>query len=685
MAHEPVVALCGNPNSGKTTLFNALTGSHQYVGNWPGVTVERKEGHAQLDGLQLKLVDLPGTYSLTPYSQEEIVARRFIIEDHPDAVVVVVDASNLERSLNLVLQVLELERPTLLVLNMYDLARQDGLEIDIATLSRLLGVPIVATIASRNEGLDELQQTLLELLNHKDSARPHPFVLRPEVEQEAVRVEAALAESGLDLGDLPKRWVTLKLLEGDELVRKQLEAQPAFAKLAPLVDQARRRLQEHFGEDPETILVDARFGLVNGLVREVTKRIGGPGKYALSDKLDAVVMSNVVGFPLFALVMWLLFEATFKLSAPANDWLQGLFSNLADLVKAALSAYPWLASLVSDGILGGVGAILSFVPSIFALFFLLAILEDSGYLARVAFLSDRLMHRLGLHGKSFIPLLLGFGCNVPAVMATRTLEHEKDRLLTMLIVPLISCSARLPIYVLLASALFSEHAGSIVFMLYALSLVVAFLVGLLFRKTLFKTASPAFIMELPPYMVPTLRGLLTHTWDRGKYFLSKAGTVILAASVILWVIASLPAGVEYASEPSYLGQLGKLAAPLLKPCGFGFWQAAVALLAGFAAKELVVSTFGALFSAELAGKLSLTQVMAHHFTPASGLAFMVFVLLYVPCVATIAAIKAETASWRWPIFVVVYTTALAWMAALVIYQIGHLLAPYLPLLQGAAG
>ncbi len=669
-----LVALLGNPNCGKTTLFNALTGAHQYVGNWPGVTVERKEGHVEAGDKDFRLVDLPGIYSLTPYTLEEVIARDFLLERQPSLVITVVDASNLERGLNLILQVLELSLPVVLVLNMIDLAEADGQEINIAQLSSLLGVPVIPAVASRDQGIEELKAALLESLDNKVSLTPFRPQYSREIETELTALEALLLQEKLSTNNMPSRWVAIKLLEGDPLVCDLLL--PQSGEIAVRVHEGARRLEELLGDSPETLLVDARYGLIAGLGKEVITRVSKASKYELSDKLDSFVMSRNLGFILFALVMWAVFQLTFKVSAPINDLLEQLFVLIGQGVAGLFPTegnLAWVGSLVSDGLIAGVGAVLSFMPSLFVLFLLMSFLEDSGYLARVAFITDRLMHRLGLHGKSFIPLLLGFGCSVPAIMATRTLENARDRLLTILIAPLISCSARLPVYVLIAGAVFTNHQGTAIFAIYMLSIVFALGVGMLLRKLLFRSESPAFIMELPPYMMPTSRSLLTHTWERCKHFLIKAGTVILLASAILWLVASFPQGVEYASQDSYLGRLGTFVAPMLAPCGFGEWQPSVAVLSGFAAKEIVVSSFGTLYAPELAGGNTLTAVVANHFTPASGFAFMVFVLLYVPCVATLAAVKVETNSWKWPAFVLCYTVGLAWIMATITFQLLRLL------------
>ncbi len=649
-----VIGLAGNPNTGKTTVFNLLTGSNQYVGNWPGVTVEKKEGFFELNGEKIKVVDLPGVYSLYAYSIDEKIARNFIVNENPDCVVVIVDASNLERNLYLVLQILELGKKVVVALNMMDIAKERGIEIDHETLSKILGVKFVPMVASRGEGLEELKTAIKETMaGEAFSFRMDYGKLEPYIE----KLEKCIPETSF-----PSRFVAVKVLEGDPEFMKKTESE----EIESVIEEVKKEIDE-----PESYVTERRYAFIHGLVRECTrKKPGIEDKLNVSDMLDRVLTHPLLGIPLFLFFMWLAFQIIFKIGSPFADILDRAFGWFGEIVGNALSRMgaPYLLiSLVKEGIIAGIGSVVVFVPNIFLLFLVFSFLEDSGYMARAAFVMDRLMHVVGLHGKSFIPMLLGFGCNVPAIMATRTLESEKDRILTILINPLMSCSARLPIYVLFASAFFPAHQGWVVFSLYFLGIVLAVLMGRLFKNVFFRGESPPLIMELPPYHIPTWRNVFMPAWTRTKLFLKKAGTVIFAGVVVIWLLASLPPGVEYGSEESLIGLLGKKLAPVLSPAGFGFWQAAVALIFGIVAKEVVVGTLGTL----LGGEEMLREALKTHFTPLSAYAFMVMCLIYIPCIASIATIKQE-AGWKWAIFSVVYSLVLGWVVAVLIYQIGKI-------------
>lgn len=665
------IALAGNPNSGKTTVFNNLTGSHQHVGNWPGVTVERKEGEFTYDGFEVNVVDLPGTYSLTAYSLDERIARDFLIKQTPDVVVAVIDASNLERNLYLVAQLLELGVNVVLDLNMMDVVESRGIKIDTRTLSLVLGIPVVGTIANKGRRMGDLKEAICTASTEKRNTALKIDYGR-DIEREIENLSRILVDK-----DVPReyslRWFAVKLLEGDgellERVRKLSEGDEIEQSML----KTTASLEKHIGYDLETAMVERRYGFLEGLVKECTeKRLGIEERLEISDRIDRVVTSKFLGIPLFLGLMWLTFQLVFTLGAPLADLIDSFFGwsgGVASNGLNALNAPGWVSSLVSDGILSGVGSVLVFLPNILLLFLAIAILEDSGYMARAAFVMDRLMHALGLHGKSFIPMILGFGCSIPGIMATRTLEARKDRILTILVIPLISCSARLPIYTLFAGAFFSRHQGLVVFSLYLIGIVLAVLVARMFKSVFFRHEVAPLIMELPPYRVPMVKGIFIHMWERGSLFLRKAGTIIFAGVVVIWLLASLPPGVEYGSLESLIGRLGSLFSPIFSVAGFGFWQAAVALGFGIIAKEVVVGTLGTLYGVEEAG---LRSVILQQFTPLSAYTFMIMSLIYVPCIAAIATIKRET-NWKWTGLAVAYSLILGWVVAVVVYQIGRLL------------
>jgi ferrous iron transport protein B len=657
------IALAGNPNSGKTTVFNALTGSHQRTGNWPGVTVERKEGEYRLGDIRVNVVDLPGSYGLSAYSIDERIARDYLVTENPDVVVTIVDASNLERNLYLVIQLLELGQNVVVCLNMMDLARKSGMEIDPERLSELLGVPVVPTVAHKGEGIEELRKVISESAEGGDSKRsPRAVNYGEELEETIGEIERILSPVETPY---PLRFMAIKLLEDD----------PDMGEL--LTDGMRREigqilsdLEKKLGEDPETLIAERRYGFIHGLVRECLRRRPSlEGKITFSDRLDKIVTNRFLGIPIFLLFMWLTFQLVFRLGNPIADLVDAGFGWLggwSGSVLESIGAPVWLRSLISDGLIAGVGSVLVFLPNILLLFLIFAFLEDSGYMARAAFVMDRVMHALGLHGKSFIPMLLGFGCNVPAIMGTRILESRKDRILTILVNPLMSCSARLPIYTLFAGIFFARHQGLVVFSLYLMGIILAILVARIFKSLFFKEEVAPFIMELPPYRMPIPKNVLFLMWTRSSMFLRKAGTVILAGVILIWLLAYLPPGVEYGSAQSLIGRLGHVFAPMLAPSGFGFWQAAVALIFGIIAKEVVVGTLGTLYG----GEEHLSTALAGSFTPLSAYAFMVMSLIYIPCIATIAVIKRE-AGWRWTGLAVGYSLMLGWLVAVIVYQVGR--------------
>jgi ferrous iron transport protein B len=713
------LAVAGNPNAGKSTLINAIAGSRLHVGNWPGVTVEKKEALFELDGRKVRLVDLPGTYSLSPYTQEEIIARDYLVHAKPDLVVNVVDATNLERNLYLTTQLLELGIPVVMALNMSDEAEAKGYKIDVAGIEEMLGITVIPTAATRKQGVDELMSAVLRTAGEPKKCRPKELNYGEDIELAIDRVGRALERDYPVLArKYPHRWLACKLLEGDaEIVREvQIDAEQVAGE--PL-----RHLSDAHGEDLEALLADARYGLASGLTREVLQR-PEIRRAELTEKIDRVVLNRFLGIPIFLGAMWLVFKLTFDLSTPFADWLDamiaGPFNRWVAAGLGAVGAPDWTVSLAVDGVISGVGFVLVFVPVIFAMMFFITFLEASGYMARAAFVMDRAMHTIGLHGKSFIPMLLGFGCNVPGIYATRTLENPRDKALTALLIPLMSCGARLPVYVLFAGVFFAGASGTVIWSLYVMGIALAIIMGLIFKRTLFRGETPLFIMELPPYRLPTLRSLLIHTWEKGKHFLVKAGTYILAVSVFVWFALNLPWGVQNTRD-SYLGKTGAAIAPIFEPLGFGNWEAASSLLTGVVAKEIVVGTMGEIYAPQVleqeteapsptfgedlremtvslgtafeqaganvvstfgvsslaaeddTGQTPLKTAVAGAFTPLSAFAFMAFVLLYMPCVVVAIAMRQEFGSWKWFGVAFLYQSALAWIVALVIYQGGTLL------------
>lgn len=669
------IALAGNPNVGKSTLFNQWTGMKQHVGNWPGKTVEKKEGTLKYNDYEIEVVDLPGNYSLTAYSIEEMVSRDYIVDENPDVIVNIVDAANLERNLYLTVQMMELGANIVLALNMNKFASEKGYKINANELSKLLGIPVVKIEAVDDTGREDLLKNILEV-----SKSPNNVINRleygSEINEHIKELEKIINEdiSGIDA---PSSWTALKLLEDDSEIVEKIKESSSGQRVLSEAKKIREHLSSVFGDDADAAITDARYGFIAGLIQESVKK-PKIDKVTRSDLIDRVVTNKYLGIPIFLVIMWLMFQITFTVGAPFQDLIDSGFSMLGDAVTTTFGD-GILPSLVSNGIIGGVGSVATFIPLIFILFFILAVLEDSGYMARAAFVMDKAMHKIvGLHGKSFIPMILGFGCCVPGIMATRTLESEKDRLLTMLVVPYMSCSARLVIYTLFVGAFFTAYQGLILFSIYLLGIIAAILVAFVLRRTMFKGMSSPFVMELPPYRRPTLRGALLHMWERGVIFIKKMGTIIFALSIVIWALSSLPVGVEYGSQDSVTGQLGSVIAPVLEPLGFGDWKAGVALIFGFFAKEVVVSTFGTLYGVDSDDSggdsdTALGNALHDTFTPLSAYAFLIFVLLYIPCLATFAAIRRETNSWRWPAFNVVISVAVAYVSAFVIFQGGTLL------------
>jgi ferrous iron transport protein B len=667
------IGLAGNPNVGKSTLFNQLTGLHQHVGNWPGKTVEKSEGIHRLnkDGqiFELDIVDLPGNYNLSAKTIEEKVSIDFIVDESSDLIINVIDASNFERNMYLTVQLMELEANLVIALNMNKFARKKEYEIDSKKLSELLGVPVVEIEATDNVGINNLLNEVIRVSKNPYNSSEklvYGYELKEHLNEIVIEIE-----KDSSILDVPPRWTAIKLLENDEVITGKVQNSKNAANILQAAKSVKKHLRDIFDENSEEVLANARYGFIDGLVKESVDK-PKIEKPTISDKIDKVVTNRIFGIPIFLGIMFLSFELTFAVSSPIQNLMEFAFNLLGNNIKMVLG-HSWLSSFLVDGIIGGVGGVLVFLPVIFILFFVLSLLEDSGYLARAAFVMDKVMHKLvGLHGKSFIPMVLGFGCCVPGVMATRTLDNDKDRLTTMLIIPFMSCSARLPVYALFTAAFFTAYQGEIIFSLYLLGIIVAIIVALLFKKTVFKGLSTPFVMELPSYKLPSLKGVLIHTWERGVVFLKKAGTIILALSVVVWVLSSLPVGVSYGAKASFTGQIGTFIAPIFAPLGFGQWQPSIALIFGVLAKEVIVSTFSSLFGVTQAGS-GMIFAMQGIFTPLSAYSFMVFVLLYMPCFATFATMKNETNGWKWPLISVGMTLIVAYIVSFIIYQGGLLL------------
>lgn len=659
------IALVGNPNSGKTTVFNALTGSSQHVGNWPGVTVEKKEGKFKYKNTEYTVVDLPGTYSLGAYSEDEIVARDYILKGNPDVVINVVDATNIERNLYLTTQLMGMGVNVVIALNMMDEAKQRQIEIDLEQLSKNLGISVIPTIASKSTGLDALIEKCIEEINKNEPSHTK-FSYGEEIEREINSLEENL--SSIDL-EYPKRWVAIKLLEGDPEIKNLKE----IKSLKSLSD--RLFFHEDKNQAFELEIVDRRYSFIGRVLKDSLKR-PTEEKETLTDKIDKVITHKYFGIPIFALIMFVIFQLTFTFGQDLlGEYMVSLVDFIGDGVLNILvrmGASEWVKDFFINGVFAGVGAVLEFIPLIMVLYFFLGILEDTGYMARAAYVMDTLMRALGLHGKTFISMIVGFGCNVPGIMATRTLENKKDRMIALLINPFMSCGARIPIYLIFIAAFFPDYGGIALFALYFLGIVVALVAGKIFSKTLFKGETSHFIMELPPYRLPTFKYVVRDMWEKVKDFVVRAGTIIFAVVTLLWILARFPLGVEPYSQASLLGKIGGFIAPIFRPAGFGTWQASVSLFAGVAAKEAVVATLGMVYAGVSEGS-ELIEAIRVSFTPLSAVSFLVMTLLYTPCAAVIGTVKRETNSYKWAIFMIIYPFVIGWVFAVLIYQIGSLI------------
>lgn len=715
------IALVGNPNSGKTSLYNFASHSREHVGNYGGVTVDSREARFMHKGYSFRLTDLPGTYSLSAYTPEELFVRKYIFGEMPDLVINVVDATNLERNLYFTTQLIDMDLKVIIALNMYDELEKSGDVFDWPALGKLMGTPIVPTVGSRGKGIAELFDKAIEVFEDREPVLRHIHIhYGNEVEKSISTIQTAIRKNRRITDKVSSRYYAIKLLENDQAADFTLSRWEFYNEIRKTADSELKRLKTLSGEEAETLITDARYGFISGALKETFTRNPVVRKRN-SEVIDTFLTHKVFGLPLLFLILFITFYATFKVGNYPMVWLENLVSILTVHLHEVLPPGP-LTDLMVNGVLGGVGAVIVFLPNILILFYFISLLEDTGYLARAAFIMDRVMHKIGLHGRSFIPLLMGFGCNVPAIMASRTIKNRNNRLLTILINPFMSCSARLPVYILITGAFFPHHAGLVLFLLYFFGIVMAALVAILFKKTLFKSEEVPFVMELPPYRLPTFRSSLLHMWNKGAQYLQKMGGVILVASVLIWGLSYYPSGLRKSTFPtqesssfsaiqpngpgavqkpdvpvsseeakifenSYIARLGKFIEPVMKPLGFD-WKMSVSILTGIAAKEVVVSTMGVLYQSEpdkdnettslinklkeekytsgkLKGKPVFNQVVAG--------SYLLFILLYFPCVAVIAAIKKESGSWKWALFAALYTTSLAWIISFLFYQTGKLL------------
>ena len=710
------VALVGNPNCGKTSLFNIASGAHEHVGNYSGVTVDAKEGFFDFQGYHFRIVDLPGTYSLSAYTPEELYVRKHIIEETPDVIINVVDSSNLERNFYLTTQLIDMNVRMVIALNMYDELESSGNKLDYIKLSQLIGVPMIPTVCRRGEGIDQLFHVIIgiyeggdflsqkgeirseiledlrdwhktyvpdhEFGSHKEEedARPRGYMRHihinhgPELERSIEEVKKAISQNEDIRHKYSTRFLSIKLLENDKEIENFISTLPNGKEIIAIRNKETLRIRKVMNEDSEQAITDAKYGFITGALKE-TFTDNHLEKEQTTRVIDSIVTHRIWGYPIFFLFLYIMFEGTFVLGDYPMQGIEWLVDQLGNLIRNNMAEGP-LKDLLIDGIIGGVGGVIVFLPNILILYFFISILEDSGYMARAAFIMDKIMHRMGLHGKSFIPLIMGFGCNVPAIMATRTIEDRKSRLITMLVNPLMSCSARLPIYLVMIGAFFPNCASFMLLCIYTAGILLAVIMARIFSKFLVKGEDSPFVMELPPYRMPTSKSIMRHTWEKGAQYLKKMGGIIMIASIIIWFLGYYPQHDAYESvaeqqKNSYIGQIGKAIEPVIKPLGFD-WKLGIGLISGVGAKELVVSTLGVLYTNEgdvenvnLSNRIPITPLVA--------LAYMLFVLIYFPCIATFAAIKQESGSWKWAIFAAGYTTGLAWLVAFTVFQIGSII------------
>lgn len=709
------VALIGNPNCGKTSLFNFASGAHEHVGNYSGVTVDAKEGVFTQNGYTFRIVDLPGTYSLSAYTPEELYVRRHLVQEQPDVVINVVDASNLERNLYLTTQLIDMDVRMVIALNMYDDLEKSGNKFDHESLAGMIGVPIIPTISKTGFGIEALFNRVISVYEETDPILRHVHVNYGDTLEKYINaLRKMLKRNGTVDKTYSKRYLAIKLLENDKEVKQYVQSLPETKPILETCNQYSQQLEEMLKEDTETALTNARYGFISGALREtfVANKIK---EVSSTQIIDLFVTHKVLGFPIFIFFMWFMFEATFKLGEYPMQWIEWGVEQIGNFVRNFMPEGP-LKDLLVDGIIGGVGGVIVFLPNILILYLFISFMEDSGYMARAAFIMDKIMHKMGLHGKSFIPLVMGFGCNVPAIMATRTIESRNSRMITMLINPLMSCSARLPVYVLLTGAFFAENASTVLLLMYSSGILLAVIVAKLFKRFLFSKEDVPFVMELPPYRMPTSKSILIHMWEKAKQYLHKMGGIILIASILIWFLGYFPRETEqgkiYESQiehvnssntlsekektetvtelnrlknmehqqNSYIGRIGQAIQPALAPLGFD-WKISVSLLSGMAAKEVVVSTLSVLYTGDSEDSQSLPERLQADkdkegnpvFTPLVALSMMLFVLIYFPCVATVIAIVNESKSWKWGAFVIAYTCTLAWVVSFTVYQLGSIL------------
>ncbi len=677
------VVFVGNPNCGKTSLFNIASGAHERVGNYSGVTVDAKVGHFNFEGYQFNIIDLPGTYSLSAYTPEELYVRKYIIEQHPDVIINVVDASNLERNLYLTTQLIDMDVPMIIALNMYDELKESGNLLDMKQLGTLLGAPVIPTIGRTGEGVKELFHTIIDIDEGKEKTFRHIHVNHGALlEANIDKVEQLIRLNPEPHHNYSARFLSIKMLENDKQVEDIIRSLDNHADIIAMRDACQKDIMKEIDEDSESAITDAKYGFVQGALKECFKKVN-KYKRLLTKRIDSVVTHQIWGYPIFLLLMFLMFFCTFNVGQYPMDWIDSLVGWTSDLVASNMSDGP-LKDLLIDGIIGGVGGVIVFLPNIMILYAFISWMEDSGYMARAAFIMDKIMHRMGLHGKSFIPMIMGFGCNIPAIMATRTIEDRKSRLITMLITPMMSCSARLPVYIIIIGAFFPHNAALVLFAIYMTGILFSVLMAKLFSRFVVKGESSPFVMELPPYRLPSAKSVTRHTWEKGKQYLKKMGTTILLASIAIWALSYFPRNEELPDsekiEHSYIGKIGKFVEPVISPCGLS-WKEGVSIVTGVGAKEIVASTMGVLYSQgadqsednEDAEPARLSSIVAKSgLTPLSAFAFMIFVLLYMPCIPACIAIKSESGKWKWAVFTAAYTTLLAWGASMGVYQIGSL-------------
>jgi ferrous iron transport protein B len=687
------IALVGNPNSGKTTLFNFASGSREHVGNFSGVTVDSKTAKFKQNGYTFNITDLPGTYSLSAFTPEEIFVRKHILENMSDIVVNVVDASNLERNLFLTTQLIDMDIRVVMALNMYDELEKKGDLLDYSALGKLLGIPVIPAVSSKGTGIKELFDRIIEVYEDRDPVVRHVHInYGPEIERSLKKIQNSIWKDKSLTDRISSRYYGIRMLEKDSKIFPELSESRYVEEILTVSDQEIIRLESALNEDSNTLITDAKYGFIAGALKEtmIVNPQRSNGKTA-SESIDTFLTHKIMGFPIFIVFLWVMFESTFVLGEYPKRGIDLVVKWIGSEVNFLIPAGP-LKDLIVDGIINGIGSVIIFLPNILILFFFISLMEDTGYMARAAFIMDKLMHKIGLHGQSFIPLIMGFGCNVPAIMTTRTLKDRNDRLLTMLINPFMSCSARLPVYILITGAIFPKYAGTVIFGLYLTGIFLAILVSILFKRTLFKNKAAPFVMELPPYRMPTLKVIVRHMWDKGQHYLRKMGGIILIAVILIWALEYFPRGSSQTTPEeqlsnSYIGRIGRTIEPVIRPLGFE-WRMGVSLITGAAAKEVVVSTMGVLFGSghyheqNHAPNLSgIIQAETYHsgpregtkvFTPLAGISFLLFILIYMPCIAVIATVKKESSSWKWTGFLILYTTSLAWVLSFCVFQIGSL-------------